>query len=240
MPSETFSGGDDQVRAAGEHRVAGEAAPGDDGDPRHHPREPRPEREGAGVEGGDDRVVGVAGPPSAALGEEHRRQPHPLDQLEEAVLLAVAERPLGAGEHRVVVGENGAGAALAEEVAVDPRRAADKPVSGRARDQVVELAPPALRGDREAAVLDEGAGVDEVVDVLPSGPATRLMAPLHGIRPRLVTGQRLPPPQLGEIVALPTALLVRHRADVPRPPPRPAPQPLARFRFVRFAGKTAG
>ena len=104
-------GGDDQVRAAGEHRVAGEAAAGDDGDPRHQAREPRPEREGARVERRDDRVVGVARPPSAALGEEHGRQPHPLDQLEEAVLLAVAERALGPGEHRVVVGEDRAGGA---------------------------------------------------------------------------------------------------------------------------------
>ena len=49
------------------------------------------------------------GPPAAALGEEDGRQPHPLDQLEEAVLLAVAERPLGAGQDRVVVGEHRAG-----------------------------------------------------------------------------------------------------------------------------------
>ena len=39
----------DQVRAAGDHGVAGEAAPGDDGDPRHHARQPRPQRERARV-----------------------------------------------------------------------------------------------------------------------------------------------------------------------------------------------
>ena len=37
-PERGALGGDDQVRAAGEHRVAGEAAPGDDRDPRHDAR----------------------------------------------------------------------------------------------------------------------------------------------------------------------------------------------------------
>ena len=60
MPERGALGGDDQVRAAGEDRVAGEAAAGDDRDPRHDAREPRPEREGARVERRDDRVVGVA------------------------------------------------------------------------------------------------------------------------------------------------------------------------------------
>ena len=71
-PERGALGGDDQVRAAGEHRVAGEAPPGDDRDPRHDAREPAPERERARVERRDDRVVGVAGPPAAALGEAAR------------------------------------------------------------------------------------------------------------------------------------------------------------------------
>ena len=91
----------------------------------------------AGVERRDDRVVGVARTPSPALGVEHGRQPHPLDQLEEAVLLAVAQRPLGPGQHRVVVGEHGAGGALAEQLAVDPRGAGEQPVGRGALDQVL-------------------------------------------------------------------------------------------------------
>ena len=79
----------------------------------------------------DDGVVGVAGPAAAALGEEHRRQPHALDQFEQPVLLAVPVRALGAREHRVVVGQHRAGAALvAEQVAVDARRARHQPSAG--------------------------------------------------------------------------------------------------------------
>ena len=53
-------GRDDQVRAAGDHGVAGEAAALDDRDPRDEARQPRPQRERARVERRDDRVVGVA------------------------------------------------------------------------------------------------------------------------------------------------------------------------------------
>ena len=161
------------------------------GDPRHQAGELRPEREGAGVEGGDDGVVGVAGPPSPALGVEDDGEPHPLDQLEEAVLLAVAEGALGPGQDRVVVGEDRAGGALGrEEVAVDAGGAADQAVGGGAGDQVVELAAAALGGDRVAAVLDEGAGVDQVGEVLarraPAG-GVPLLAPRRAApRPRSV------------------------------------------------------
>ena len=76
-------------------------------------------------------VVGVAGPPAAALGEEHGRQPHPFDELEQPVLLPVPEDALGAGEHGVVVGQHrGGGAVRTEEVAVDPRDAGDQTVGG--------------------------------------------------------------------------------------------------------------
>ena len=78
------------------------------------PDSARPQRERADVERGDDRVVGVARPAAAALGEEDRRQPHPLDQLEQPVLLAVAERALRAGQHGVVVGQHRAGGVVAE------------------------------------------------------------------------------------------------------------------------------
>ena len=102
-------GGDDQIRAARDHGVAREAAALDDRDARHQTRQRGPELERAGVECGDRGIVGVARSSPAALGEEHGRQAHAFDQLEEAVLLAVAERALGACEHRVVVGQHGAG-----------------------------------------------------------------------------------------------------------------------------------
>ena len=49
-PERRVLGRDDQVRAAGDHGVAGEAAALDDRDPRHLARQPRPQRERARVQ----------------------------------------------------------------------------------------------------------------------------------------------------------------------------------------------
>ena len=78
--------------------VAGEAASRHDADERHLPAQRAEQREGLGVEPGHDGHVGVAGAPAAALGEEHHGEPQPLDELEEAVLLAVVHLALGAGQ----------------------------------------------------------------------------------------------------------------------------------------------
>jgi len=195
-------GGDDQVGAAGDHGVAGEAAAGDHRDPWHQAGEPRPEREGARVEGGDDGIVGVARPTAATLGEEDDGEAQALDQLEEPVLLAVSEGALRAGQHRVVVGEHSARRGLAEEVAVDTGRAGEQAVGRGAGDQVVDLAPAALGGDREAPVLDEGAGVDELVEVLPGRAPTGRVAALEGVGTGLVAGEGAPRQHLGEVRAL--------------------------------------
>ena len=154
---------DDQVGAAEERRVAGEASTRRDPDARHDAGEPRPERECHHVETGDHRVIGVARSPAAALGEEHDRQAAPLDHLEETVLLAMPHHALRAGEHRVVVGEHRAvRAILADQRAVHARGAGDEPVRRRSMHQVVDAAPAALRRDRQAAVLDEAALVAQV------------------------------------------------------------------------------
>ena len=181
------------------------------------PESPRPEGEGAGVEGGDDGVVGVAGAAATALGEEDGGQAHALDQLEQPVLLAVAEGALGAGEDGVVVGEDGAGAALAEELAVDPGRAGDQAVGGGAGDQVLDLASPSLGGDRETAVLDEGARIDQVGEVLARRASAAGVAALDRVAARLVTGLRLPAQHLGEVRALlaVAAIPLGHRAMFP-------------------------
>jgi len=94
---------DDQVGAAEERRVAREAPARRDPDSRHHTGEPCPQCERHHVETGDHGVVGVTGPSPAALGEEHDRHAAPLDDLEEAVLLAMPHHALGAGEHCVIV-----------------------------------------------------------------------------------------------------------------------------------------
>jgi hypothetical protein len=84
----------------------------------------------------------------------------------------MAERALGTGQHCVVVGQHGAGAALvAEQVAVDACRPRDEPVRGRALDQLGQITAKSLGGDCEPSVLDERALVDEIFDVLPCGSA---------------------------------------------------------------------
>ena len=105
--------------------------------------------ERAAVEAGDDRHVHVARAPAAALGEQHDRQPAPLGELEQAVLLGVVAHALRARQHGVVVGHRHARAA------VDVADAADEPVGGRARDQLLARAPPLLGGEQQRAVLDE-------------------------------------------------------------------------------------
>ena len=114
----------------------------------------------------------------------------------------MTEIALGPGQHGVVVGQHGAGAALgAEQIAVDARGARHQPVGGCARDQVVEVPPEPLGGDGEPAVLDERAWVDEVVDVLAGGAAVRRMPALHGVGPGRVLGQRTPAQQFGVVIA---------------------------------------
>ena len=93
------------------------------------------------VEAGDDRHVDVAGAPAAALGEQHDRQPAPLGELEQAVLLHVVAHALGAGQDGVVVGHRHA------RLAVDGADARDEAVGGRAGDQLLARcgAAPARR-----------------------------------------------------------------------------------------------
>ena len=212
-PDRHVLGGDDQIRAAGDHRVAGEAAAGDDRDPWNQARQARPQGERPRVERRDDGVVRVPGPPPAALGEEHGRQPHSLDQLEQAVLLAVTERALRPGENRVVIGEDRARAPIAELITVDPGRPANEAVRRRALDQLLEIAARALCGDRETPVLDERTGVDEVDDVLTRGPAAAGVAPFDGLRSSPVLGQRSALEKLGQIRLLGGRFVPLHQLD---------------------------
>jgi len=108
----------------------------------------------------------------------------------------VAERSLGPRERRVVVGEDGAGACFAEEVSVDSSRAGDEAIGRRVLGQVLQVAAGALCGDGEAPVLDEGSGVDEVVDVLAGGAGTGGVAALDRVGARLVQSERPTPNQL--------------------------------------------
>ena len=182
-------GGDDDVAASEQRGVAGEAASRDDADEGHLAAQRAEEREGLGVEPGHDGHVGVAGAAAAALGEEDDREAQPLDELEEAVLLAVVHLALGAGQDGVVVREHGAaGPFLAEEVAVDPADAGDEAVGRRVGDEVLGAAARPLGRDDEAAVLLEAARVAQVLDVLPGRPPPAGVPALGGRRAAGVEG----------------------------------------------------
>ena len=86
-----------------------------------------------------DRRVGVARSTATTFGEQDDGEPQPFDQREEPVLLAVVHLALGAGQHRVVVGEHGgAGLRVVEAVAVDAADPGDQAVGRRVGDEVVE------------------------------------------------------------------------------------------------------
>ena len=161
---------DDQVGAAEQRRIAGEAPTRCDADAWHDAGKLGPERECHHVEPCHHRMIGVTRPAPAALGKEHDGQAAPLDDVEETILLAVPHDPLGSRQHRVVVREHRAvRALLADECAVHPSGTGDEPVGRCATDEIVDAAPAALRRDRQAAVLDEAAGVAQVVQIFARG-----------------------------------------------------------------------
>ena len=99
------------------------------------PLSAREQLERPAVEARDDRHVDVARAPAAALGEQHHRQPPPLGDLEQAVLLQVVAHALGAGEDRVVVGHRHAAA----------RRRSRRPRRRGRRRACARSAPRAMR-----------------------------------------------------------------------------------------------
>ena len=98
--------------------------------------------------------VGVTRTPSTSFGEEDDGQPPTFGQLEQAVLLLVAQEALRTGEHGVVVRHRHHG------TTVHRADAADEPVGRRPLDELLERAAPALRGDDERPVLHERSLVD--------------------------------------------------------------------------------
>ena len=102
--------------------------------------------ERAAVQPGHDRPVDVAGPPSPALGEQHDRQPPPLGELEQPVLLEVVAHALRAGQDRVVVGHDDRGRARrsrrARRRARRPACARSAPRFGRRRSCAAKISGP--------------------------------------------------------------------------------------------------
>ncbi len=100
--------------------------------------------------------------------------------------------PLRAGEHGVVVRHQDAvGIFLADQIAIDAADAGDQAVGGRVLDQVLDGAAAALRGDHQRAVLDEAAGIAQVVDVLARGALMSFAPARDRLGPRIIEAERV-------------------------------------------------
>ena len=131
------------------------------------------------------------GPAAAALAEQDERQLESLRQLEHPVLLVVIAVPLRARQHGVVVvDDDGAGARLVEQGAVDRAHAGDHAVARRVLAQRLDGVALVLPRDDQRPVFLEGPGIDEAVDVLARHAVAQLPAPGDRLRPVLVQRRR--------------------------------------------------
>ncbi len=96
-------GGDDDIAARQQRRVAGEASTIRDPHHRNASAELRELGKRVSVEGDPWTVVVVARAASATLAEQHQRQPEATRKLEHAVLLVVVAPSLRARQHGVVI-----------------------------------------------------------------------------------------------------------------------------------------
>jgi hypothetical protein len=188
---------DHHVAAPQDGGVAREAATAGDPDQGDETGQLSEQVERQAVETGDADAIGVPRPATAALGEEDDRQSLPLRQLEEAVLLPVVLQALRAGQHGVVVRHGD------DRVARHGADAADEPVGRGAGDEVVQRAAAPLGRDHHRPVLHEAVRIEEVLDVLPSGPLPRPPTALDGLGSRGVEPHLVPGPHLGQVGALP-------------------------------------
>ena len=107
---------------------------------------------------------------------------------------------LGAGQHGVVVMRHGDAALLGpEQRAVHAADAGDQSVGRRLLDQVVDGAARALAGDGEGAPLDEAAGIDQVVEILPRRALVGLAPARPGVGPLVVERERAAFEILGKV-----------------------------------------
>ncbi len=154
------------------------------------------------------------GPAAATFGEEHDRQPQPLGELEDAVLLGVVALSLGAGEHGVVVGHHRACGALdADQLAVDACRAGDEPVSRSVGLEVGALAASLLGCEGEPAVLLERPGVAQRRDVLPGGSLAAAVPLRHGVGSGGVGEERPGPFEVRQVRSVRGARVLVGRVD---------------------------
>ena len=196
--------------------VAREAAAGVDADQRHQTAQAAEEMERHAVEARHAGGVGVARTSAAAFGEEDDGKAQALGELEHAILLAVVLEALRARQHGVVVRHARRTRAFcsSNRSPLTGPTPATRPSAGRALDQILHGAPLPLRRDLQRAVLDEGARVAEIVDVLARRALPRLAPPRHRLGARRVEGHRVPLLHLGEIGAHAVGVDLRRRFRV--------------------------
>ena len=193
-------GADENFTNTGEGGVAREAAARHHGNLGHPPGQLGEGLEAGRGQAGGCHAIGVAGPAAAAFGEPHHRQLLLLDDLQQAVGLHVVHVALGAGQDGEIVGQGGAARLLGtEQGAIDRADAADQAVGGADLQQMFGRVAAALGGHGEGAVFEEGARIDQVVDVLPGGALVAGPAAGHGLGPRLVQGGQPAGVDLGQV-----------------------------------------
>ena len=185
-------GRDYHVAASEQCGVAGKASARVDSHERHQAAQFSPVVERHAVESRDAQAVGVAGASAAAFGEEDHRQARLLRDFEHPVFLAMVLLALRAGEHGVVVRHQDAlRLGFLEQIAVDASDPRDHSVGRRVLHQVFDRAPSPLRRDHQRTVLDEGAGIAQVVDIFASGALPGLAPARDRVGPRGVESERM-------------------------------------------------
>jgi hypothetical protein len=183
-------GGDPQVGAAEQCSIAGETITVIDCDAQRLALQTRPARKSRQVEPcdlrGDIRVARTA---AAPLGVHHDWQALAPRDVDDAIEFLVVEKALGAGQHGVVVNHDrrlaGGGAEL---LGVDRGETGDHAVGGRVAAQVGQAVPLPLGGDGQLTVLDKGAGVAQIGEVLTSRAVPPGAASGHGLAALAVLG----------------------------------------------------
>ena len=179
----------DHIAAAKYRRVARETAPRSNANQGRHRRHARPQLEAAHV----PAAFRVSGTSAAAFAEEYRRQSPALRGLDQSIHFAVVVRALSAGKHRIVICHHRtSGGIIAEAPAINPSQAHDHAVSRSLLDQLLQGMSLAACCHHQAAVLDEGSRIEEIVDILARGALPGFAAPLHGGRALFVQCAAMP------------------------------------------------
>ena len=122
--------------------------------------------------------------------------------MQQAVGLLVVDDALRAGEHGVVVGQHHAARGLLAELrGIDGAQARHQTIGRALVDQLGLGEAAALRGQCQAAVLQEAAFVQDITDVLARRAVALGVAPGHGLGAASIGQQRMALDHLGQVGA---------------------------------------